>query len=93
MKSLQFDAVSVRLGDAEVLDRWIAGLNSRASCEKAIERGLTVNGDKVIIRSWDDIVREENMYSEADESWKYPCSYRLQSEKHARALKKFLHAN
>lgn len=93
MESLQYDAVSIRMGDAEVLDRWIVGLSSRWHCQQAIERGLSVNGDKVIIRAWDDIVREETMYSESDVSWKYPCSYRLQSEKHTRALKKFLQAN
>lgn len=90
---MQYDALSVRTGDAEVLDRWLVGLKSYGHCEKAVERGLSVNGDRVIIRSWEDIVREENMYSAADDSWRYPCSYRLQSEKHTRALRKFLQEN
>lgn len=90
---MQYDAVSVRTGEAEVLDRWIVGLSTRSNCERAVERGLSVNGDRVIVRAWDDIVREENMLSDSADTWQYPLNYRLQSEKHNRALKKFLQSN
>ncbi|XP_053396483.1 uncharacterized protein LOC128556219 [Mercenaria mercenaria] len=85
VKTLQFDPVSVRSADGSVLDRWIVTFGSNRDCSRAVENGLSVDGDKVVVRSWDEIVREEYC-----DDWEYPCNYRLSSAKHERALRKFL---
>ena len=85
VKTLQFDPVSLRLSDGNVLDRWIVEFEYNRDRSRAIEQGLAVDGDKVVIRSWDDIIREEQ-----GEDWEYPCSYRLSSDKHDRVIRKFL---
>lgn len=85
MRSLQFDPVSLRLSDRSVLDRWIVAFSSGRNCAHVIEKGLSVDGDKVVVRAWDDIVREEQ-----GNDWGYPCNFRLPSAKHNRVLRKFL---
>lgn len=85
MKSLQFDPVSLRTSDRSVLDRWIVTFSSARKCAQVIEQGLSVGGDKVVVRAWDDLVREEQ-----GDDWGYPCNFRLPSAKHDRVLRKFL---
>ncbi|WAR08251.1 hypothetical protein MAR_018209 [Mya arenaria] len=87
VKYLQCDPVSVRSGDSETLDRWIVTFDSAVTCGRAMEHGLAVGGDRVLVRAWADIVREEAMLDE----WGQSCNFRLpQTEKHSRALHKFL---
>ncbi|KAL4232374.1 hypothetical protein ACF0H5_009942 [Mactra antiquata] len=88
VKTLQYDPLTIRTGDPNVLDRWIVTFNSKTQCNKVIERGLAVDGKRVIVRSWDDVVREE-----MGEDWDYRCSYRLPNERHDRILRKFLQAH
>ncbi|KAH3727290.1 hypothetical protein DPMN_053220 [Dreissena polymorpha] len=90
VKSLQFDPVSTRTNEADVIDRWIVTFDTQVSCERAIERGLSVGGDRVVVRDWDAILREECGLEE----WHWSKGgYRLKAHKHQWALQKFLNAH
>ena len=88
MKTLQYDPVSVRMADPGSCDRWVVTLTSPMDCVRVIQQGITMDGDKVIIRLWDDVQREETIDSTG--AFDLPCRYRLQQEKHNQVLKNFL---
>lgn len=90
MKSLQFDPVATRTNEADVLDRWIVTFDTHVGCERAIERGLSVGGDRVVVRDWSTILCEEC----GMEEWHgLKGGYRLKADKHQWELQKFLNAH
>ena len=89
VKAIQYDPVSVRMAEPGTYDRWIVTLTSREECEKVIQQGMTMDGDKVIIRIWDDVLHQEKIFGE-NIGFNYPCRYRLQKEMHNQVLKNFL---
>ena len=89
MKTLQYDPVSVRVSDPNTFDRWVVTLTSKADCAKVIQQGLTMDDDKVVIRFWDEVLREETVTDDKI-GWGYPCRKRLQLERHNQVLSNFL---
>ena len=89
MTSVRYDPLSVRCPETGLLDRWLVTFASRLQTDHAVKRGLAVDGDVVIVKAWDDVVKDEYL-SEGDMDWDYPCSFRLQSDKHKHVLRKFL---
>lgn len=56
---LQFDPVAVHAIDSDARSRWVATLGDRESRDLLVECGLIVNGEKVEVRRYDDVTRDE----------------------------------
>jgi len=87
VKELQYDPVSVRAGDGSLMDRWLATLDSWLACRMAVERGLSVDGDRVMVRQWEEVAREEAALHE----WMRACGAHMQeSERNSHVLHSYL---
>ena len=59
--SLQFDPVSVNVGDPSTRNRWIVTLSKQDDCQAIIKGGvLLTGGDRVRVQRLDDVMREEH---------------------------------
>ena len=77
------------MSEPATYDRWIVTLTSREDCDRVIQQGMSIDGDKVIIRVWDEVLHQEKVFSD-NIGFDYPCRYRLQKEMHNQVLKNFL---
>lgn len=59
--SLQFDPVSVNVGDPTTRNRWIVTLGRQNDCQTMIKGGvLLTGGERVTVRPLDDVMKEEH---------------------------------
>lgn len=56
---LQFDPVAVHAIDSDAKSRWIVTLSDSESRDILIDCGLIANGDKISVRRYDDVTRDE----------------------------------
>jgi hypothetical protein len=57
---LQFDPVSVHSIDPEATSRWIVRFPESTICDELSQNGLKINGVKLRVRKFDDVMREEH---------------------------------
>lgn len=65
LKSLQFDPVSIHAMDSDAKSQWILRFDDAITCDNLIVSGLTIGGERVSIRRFNDVMREEH------EAYKY----------------------
>ena len=56
---LQYEPLSVRSGDPSVNGRWLATLRNLFDVDTILRKGFYMNGDHMIVKRWDDIVKRE----------------------------------
>lgn len=56
---LQFDPVAVHAIDRDAKSRWVVTLSDYESRDLLVECGLIVNGEKIEVRRYDDVTRDE----------------------------------
>ncbi|CAC5372468.1 unnamed protein product [Mytilus coruscus] len=56
---LQFDPVAVHAIDRDAKSRWVVTLSDYESRDLLVECGLIVNGEKIDVRRYDDVTRDE----------------------------------
>lgn len=57
---LQFDPVSVHSTDPEAMSRWIVRFTDSSICDEFSQNGIKINGVKLRVRKFDDVMREEH---------------------------------
>lgn len=60
---LQYDPLSIRSGDPNIRNRWLATVSNFQDFDGILEKGLYINGEHIIFKSYDDVMeREYNKY-------------------------------
>ena len=58
-RSIQYDPVNVRAGSSEVTSRWIVQFGCLYETYSILQKGMKINGEKIVVRKLDDIYKLE----------------------------------
>ncbi|KAK3576351.1 hypothetical protein CHS0354_039287 [Potamilus streckersoni] len=56
---LRFDPLSVQAQDLDAKSQWIVRLSDKSACEELIEKGMWFGGERIHVRSFDHVMKQE----------------------------------